>query len=154
MLSELESAKNFALRLIKFRTRSKYELLNRLKRKHYPEEIIKQVLDLLTNLGYVDDLTFAKAWVNGRLHFKPRSRKLLAYELKNKGIEETIIEGCLAGLNSKIEEQIASKLVQKKILKFKGLSRETKKRRLIGYLSRRGFSGGISYKIINELEEL
>ncbi len=152
MPNELESAKNFALRLIKFRMRSKHELQSRLKRKQFSEKIIKQVLDFLSDLGYVNDLTFAKTWVNDRLQFNPRSRKLLVYELKNKGIDETIIKQSIAGLSSEIEEQMARELVLKRLPKLKGLSREIKQRRLSGYLNRRGFSAGILFKIIKELE--
>ncbi len=153
MRKELEAAKNSALRLIKFRMRSKYELQSRLERKRYSQEIIKQVLDLLVDLGYVDDLTFAKAWVNSRLQFKPRSRKLLCYELKKKGIQSSIIERSLAQIDFEKEEQMARELAGKRVLKLKGLPNQTQKRRLSGYLSRRGFSAAILIKIINELVE-
>ncbi|MFH1093242.1 MAG: regulatory protein RecX [Candidatus Omnitrophota bacterium] len=154
MQKELEVAQIFALRLIKFRMRSKYELQSRLKRKHFSQEIIEQVLDLLSDLGYVNDLIFAKAWVNSRLQAKPRSRKLLAYELKKKGIESSMIERSLAELTLEKEEQMARQLVGRRVAKLKGLPKETQKRRLSGYLCRRGFSTGVCLKIINELEEL
>ena len=153
MRKDLEAAKNSALRLIKFRMRSKYELQSRLKTKHFSQEIIKQVLDLLSDLGYVDDLTFANTWVKSRLQFNPRSRKMLVYELKKKGIQSSIIERSLAGLNLEQEEQIARQLAEKRFSKLKGLPEEIQKRRLRGYLSRRGFSSGISIEIINELVE-
>lgn len=152
MLNELESAKNFAFRLIKFRIRSRHELESRLKRKKFSQEIIKQVLDFLSDLGYVNDLTFAKAWVNGRLQFKPRSKKLLIYELKKKGIAANIIETALSGLDLEMEEQLARQLMQKRVSKLNGLPRETKRRRLSGYLARRGFASNIIYQIIRELD--
>ncbi|MCG2711464.1 MAG: recombination regulator RecX [Candidatus Omnitrophica bacterium] len=151
MQKELEAAQIFALRLIKFRMRSKHELQGRLKRKHFSQEVIEQVLDLLSDSGYVNDLTFSKAWVNSRLQFKPRSRKLLAYELKKKGIENSIIEKTLTQLYLEKEEQIARQLAVKRISKLDGLTKETQKRRLSGYLARRGFSIGVTLKVINEL---
>ncbi len=153
MLKELEAAKNSALRLIKFRMRSRHELETRLKRKHFSEKIIKQVLDLLSDLGYLDDLTFAKAWVDSRLLLKPRSRKLLCYELKKKGIDSWIIERSLANLDAEKEEQMARELAERRFSKLRGLTKQTQKRRLSSYLARRGFSTVISLKIVNELVE-
>ena len=154
MRKDFEAGKNSALRLLKFRMRSKYELQNRLKIKHFSQEIVKQVLDFLSDLGYVDDLTFANAWVKSRMQFKPRSRKLLVYELKKKGIDSNIIERSLTQLTSENEEQMARQLALKRFPKLKGLPEETWKRRLSGYLARRGFSTGILFKILKELEEL
>ena len=79
MRTEFENAGDFALRLIKFRMRSKYEIEFRLKRKRYAKTTIEQVVNFLSNINYINDLAFAKAWVNSRLQLKPRSIKLIKY---------------------------------------------------------------------------
>ena len=119
--------------------RSAQELESRLVQKGFPQQTIKNTLDFLAKLGYVNDLSFAKAWVNSRLSFRPRSRKFLGYELRQKGVDKQIIAQVLSGIDDETEMGLARMLASKKYEKIKHLPPAVWQRRLAGYLSRRGF---------------
>jgi regulatory protein len=151
MASEFEKAKISAFRLLKFRIRSAGEIKQRLKQKKYSQPVIREVLDFLSDLGYVDDLAFAVAWINNRQQFKPKSKRLIKSELRQKGVCDDIIEqafGQAAGIE---DEKTAHLLAEQKYKKLKSMETEIVKRRLIGFLGRRGFSSSLIYKVIKGL---
>lgn len=151
MQEHLGKAKNYAFRLLKIRWRSRNELEQKLKQKNFSQEVISAVIETLTNLGYIDDLRFAKAWVNNRLVINPRSRRFLIYELKKKGIDENIIEEAVSRIDDATEYELVAKIAQRK---FNGLKKEPLlkiKQRLFAYLKRRGFRTQIIMDIIKKL---
>ncbi|MCP4649894.1 MAG: regulatory protein RecX [PVC group bacterium] len=153
MKKTLGQAKNYAFRLLNFRLRSKREVKNKLKSKDFPTHIIKEVLDFLVDLRYVDDLNFAQLWVSSRLRTKPRSKRFLRYELLKKGVNKEIIETVLAPIDSAQEITIAREAAENKMRTLKKLDKAVIKRRLFGYLQRRGFSAQITIQIAKELLE-
>ena len=75
----LDQAKKSAFRLLKFRLRSGLEINQHLKKKGFTKQIINKTLTFLQELGYIDDLKFAKVWVNYRLKLNPCSKNLLQH---------------------------------------------------------------------------
>ncbi len=148
---DLQKARNICLRLIKIRPRSEYELRIRLIRNKFGSEIITEAITGLSKIGLVDDLAFARLWVESRIK-KPLGLSRLSFELKTKGINKEIIEKVLSGYNSpEKEEEIVRELVKQKIKKLADLNKEKIKNRLWGFLLRRGFSKDIVYDVLNEL---
>ena len=144
-------AKEFALKLLSFRPRSKRELKNRLKKKGFGQEVAEQILDRLEELNLIDDHKFALLWVEEKLKNRPTGRKILEQELYLKGIEKEIIQEVLDKTFSEIDEKdLALKLFQKKKKQYLKLDEDTAKRRLNNLLLRRGFSyqtvAGIFYR--------
>lgn len=136
-------AENYAYRLLQYRPRSSYEISSKLAEKKYAQQTIKAVIDKLTDYGYINDSSFAQMWIKDRCLLKPTGRRLLWQELRNKGISQEIIEAELAFLTPEKEFEMALALVNKK-LRRGNYSRG----QITGFLSRRGFSGGIISKII------
>jgi regulatory protein len=109
-----ESAYQRALRLLNYRDRSEAEIIQSLKQKQVPDEIIADVIDRLQRSHLVDDQRFANTWVDNRNEFRPRSRRLLAYELRKKGIDEQAIQQTLDDIDELgAAYQAASKYAQK-----------------------------------------
>ncbi|MBU1043240.1 MAG: recombination regulator RecX [Candidatus Omnitrophica bacterium] len=151
MQTELEKAKISAFRLLKFRIRSKKEMENRLKQKKFSDVVIREVLDFLSDLGYLNDLAFCRSWITNRRQLKPRSKRLITYELRQKGIDSDIIEQAFRVLGNASDLEIAQELASRKYEKLKQLPAETAKQRLIGFLQRKGFD---SANIINIVKGL
>jgi regulatory protein len=148
---DLQKAKNICLRLIKIRPRSEYELRSRLIRNKFDSEIITQAIAGLSKIGLVDDLAFARLWVESRIK-KPLGLNRLSFELKIKGINKEIIDKVISEYDSPTkEEEIVRELVKQKIKKLADLSKEKIKNRLWGFLLRRGFSKDIVYDVLSEL---
>lgn len=95
----LNKARQDALRLLSYRTRSRAEVRRRLE-KSYPSAVIEQVLAQLLAQGYLDDDAFAREWRHSREERRPRSRKALEHELLRLGVEREIVQDALAGYDA------------------------------------------------------
>ncbi len=91
---DAQQAREKCLRLLTVRARSRRELHQALRRNGFEEEIIGEVLSGLEQAGLVDDEEFARAWVTER-RAHGNGRRKLQWELRRKGIAESIIRGLL-----------------------------------------------------------
>ena len=85
-----------AARFLETRPRSVAEVRRRLIRAGYREAMVQAALDRLTEVGYLDDDAFARAWVESRDRAKPRGERALRSELLAKGVDRAVIELVLA----------------------------------------------------------
>lgn len=145
---EIEQAKASAYRYLSYRPRSIDELKRQLVRKGYADTTVDQVIDRLVELELIDDLAFARYWVEQRETFKPRSQRALRYELIQKGIDRKIIELVVADVD---ETESAKKAARKKARLWRGLPEEQFYEKLGNYLARRGFNYEIARDVTQEL---
>lgn len=138
--SSEEKVYNKALRFATLRPRSEHEINLWFKRKNISTALTKRVFNRLKNLGLVDDRIFASWWVEQRMTFRPKGRKALFFELRQKGVARDVIESVLKNVEIPNEVTLAAGLVAKKLPRFKDLSPEERKKKLVGFLGRRGFS--------------
>ncbi len=133
---------NSALRFLSPRPRSESEIKSRLRRHGYEINVIQQVIDKLKEQKLVDDNAFAQFWRENRENFKPRSRRLIEIELKQKGVNaETIAEA-----TEMVDDDIAAyKAAQRKAISLAGLDYLSFRKRLGTFLRQRGFP----YEVIN-----
>ena len=136
-----EAAYQKALNFIQYRERSEAEIQQHLKEQKLPEEIASEVIERLRRSGLVNDQRFAQTWVENRNEFHPRSRRALAYELRQKGIDPGAIQEALQDVD---EEQMAYQAAVKQSRKFQALEWPDFRQKMLGFLARRGFSYEIS----------
>lgn len=132
-------AKNYALALLSNQSYSKNQMINRLEQKGFGTAAINITLEDLEQLGHIKDENFAKKWVARRQHSKPKGKKMLEHELANQSIDRTTVDRVLAGIDGTEETNTALKLAQKQAKRYQSLSPQVAKRRLHGFLLRRGF---------------
>lgn len=147
----VEEAYQRGLTLLNFRARSEHEMRTRLLKYGCDEGIIEQVIVRLTEKGYLNDQRFAEDWVEDRTTFRPRGRKLLRLELQRKNLNKDQIESAMQNLPD--EEEIARKAARKYSARLKGLDEQTFKKRLYGFLIRRGFHYEDFKQIMEEMWE-
>lgn len=144
--NEFQKLLNRALRLISRRPRSEKEVHDYLRRKKSPPELIEKVIKKLKQLKQVNDLEFARWWVEQRSTFRPRGKFGLTMELRQKGVNEKIIKQVI---DEKVKElPLAQKLAQKKFKAYKNLPREERYQKMSAFLARRGFSWEIIKKVV------
>ena len=85
-----------AARFLETRPRSSDEVRRRLRDAGYRADLVEGTLDRLTELGYLDDAAFARAWVESRDRARPRGARALRYELRRMGIAAADAEAALA----------------------------------------------------------
>ena len=148
---DLLKAKKLTFNLLKIRPRSEYELVAYLTRKGFSKEIIKQTIDYLSRLRLVDDLSFARAWAESKAK-QSIGKTRLRFELLKKGLKPNIINQVIEETFESVdEEKTVRGLVQRMMQKYSKLDKDTAKRRLWSYLSRRGFSKDIVMDVMSQL---
>ena len=147
---EFKQARALAYRYLSHRDRSARETAEYLKKKGCDEIVILETLRYLNEAKYLDDRRFAEHWARTRAENKQFGKFRLRRELLAKGLAEEIIDETLDTLFSSIKEiDLARAVVAKKLPAMQDLDPEKRKRRLVGLLQRKGFSGDIIYKVLD-----
>lgn len=121
-----------AVSYLTLRERSEQEIVARLKRSCYPEEIIARVMETLRKHDFVSDARFAEQWVHHRARQYGRNR--ISQELKMKGVGSAEAGAALENLPP--EEELASAEKQAKKIARRLHGDETK---IAQALVRRGY---------------
>jgi regulatory protein len=146
----VQRAKDICLHLLEFRPRTRAELQQALARKGIDAEVAEQVLSRLDAVGLVDDKSFAELWVRSRHTYEGLGRKAIAAELRRKGVDDSVTAEALTTVDYGAEEQRARQLVRKKLRTLTTADEQTKIRRLVGLLARKGYTQGMSYRVVRE----
>jgi regulatory protein len=110
--------------------------------------VIDAALDRLAQLGYVDDQAFAQYWIENRERFKPRGPRALRYELRQKGLADSIIDAALGEVNG---VESARRAAQERARRLTGLTPQEFRSRLGAFLIRRGFDYDTVREVIDQL---
>ena len=132
------------------RSRKEYELWMNKYKVH--ESIKEELFNRLEHLEFLDDEKFAKWWIEQRNNFKPKAKRILKFELRNKGIGKEIIDKVID--EGEVDERkIAENLVAKKDRLWKGLVGYEKRKKIYSYLMQKGFDTEIIRSVVGELSE-
>jgi regulatory protein len=145
-------ARNIVLNQLNFMPRSRKELETTLAKRHIEPDVAKSVLDRFEEIGTVDDVAFAELLIRSRCNTKRVSRSVLRQQLRQKGVDQEIIEDALMVITDDDELRMATELVERKARAMSRLEPEVRKRRLFGLLVRKGYNTSIALRVINELE--
>lgn len=150
---ELKRAKNAAYRYLTYRPRSQGEVEKKLREKEFDPTVIRTVLADLTRLGYINDMQFAAQWASARVRLRGLGRRRIAQELRNKGISRAIIQDALSGVfEDSSEADIARREADKRLKNLGRFGPEVRRRRLAGFLERKGFSADIIRTILRTIK--
>lgn len=138
----LQRGLNTAARYLSLRPRSDAELRRKLQSHGYDTPTQNLVIEALRTKGLLDDNAFAAYWTENRDSFSPRSRSLTRIELQKKGVAGDVIEQAVGGID---DDASAYRAASSHVRSMRWSSQEQFRRRLGGYLERRGFG----YSVIN-----
>ncbi|HQA48435.1 MAG TPA: regulatory protein RecX [Bacillota bacterium] len=136
-MDEFENGYKTALRFITKRLKTEAEVRKRLNTR-CPDQVTDQVIERLKDDGYLDDALYVDCYIRDRMKFNPMGRHRIKMELEQKGIKKELIENSSEYLAID-EKKVIEGLLETK-LKGCDVKDEKQKRRLMGYLVRRGFS--------------
>jgi regulatory protein len=132
------------------RARTRKELGDKLASRNVPSEIATALLDRFEEVGLVDDGAFARTWVTQRQQGKGLSRRVLAQELRRKGVDDEVAEEALDEIDPAHEAAAAHELVRKKMRSMRGLEDQVATRRLVGMLARKGYPPGLAFSVVRD----
>lgn len=134
------SAYETALRFLGPKARTVREVELKLDEGCYSEGEIMQTVERLLEAGLLDDLKYARDFIETRLNTKPVSRFRLEEQLRAHFVPDDVIEEALASVEDGTEYENAVKLAEKFSRQFEGLKDEDEKRkRIYSRLLTRGF---------------
>ena len=136
-----------ALRYLAYRPRSESEVRNRLMGRFSPD-VVDSVIDDLVRQGLADDARFAGLWTDSRNRLNPRSASAIRRELISKGVARDIAENAVREVS---DGDAAYAAGAKHARRLSESDFHTFRRRLWGYLRRRGFSSSVSLATIARL---
>ena len=149
-----ERAVQQALLFLSYRARSESEIRQNLRKHEMPDEVIEETLARLRQDGLANDGQFAQAWVENRSTFRPRSRRMLAMELRQKGLDDEAVSSALEDVD---DEPLAYEAAKKRAPRLKALEWADFRKKLSEFLARRGFSYSVIAPVVtriwNELQK-
>ncbi|KOX24127.1 recombination regulator RecX [Nocardiopsis sp. NRRL B-16309] len=143
-------ARALCLRMLSHSPRTRAQLERALHRREFPDEVVRSVLGSFDEVGLIDDEAFAQAWVSSRHHGRRLSRSALARELRTRGVEEDTVREAVAQLSDEDEAEAARDLARRRLATTRGKDKEVRIRRALGVLARKGYSAGLSYRVVRE----
>ena len=132
-----------AVEFISYKPRTSQETRRKLQKAGYDESLIENTLAQLTQYGLLNDESYAGQWVDERKRLKPRSKRMLAYELRKKGISDDLIQSAVEDVD---DFQSAREIAESRLYRYEGLSKFEFRNKLGNYLAGKGFS----YDVISE----
>ena len=138
---DLEAAKQEAYRLLSLRPHSEKELEKKLREKGFPAVVIKETLEKLHDLKYLNDASFASQWARNLVVNKLWGNKKITASLREKGLTADLIDSSIEQAREELPEEAAIEiLIRKKAAKRKSAALVIKeKQKIFQALMGRGF---------------
>ena len=149
-----QEAFDHATRLLGQRMQSERELRTKLGRKDYGPGVIDAVIENLKRLNYVDDAKFAESRAKDQATLKKHGRARAVQELMKAGIARELADKATAEAYGEVDpRESAVEVATKKAASLSRYDTDTARRRLIGFLQRRGFDyETVQYAVEKTLE--
>lgn len=143
-----ERAFQQAMLFLSYRARSESEIRQNLRKHEIPEPVIEQTLERLKQDGLANDHQFASTWVENRSAFRPRSRRMIAMELRQKGLDDEAISSATKSVD---DEALAYEAAQKRVPRLKDLEWSEFRKKMSDFLGRRGFSYSVIAPVVTRI---
>jgi regulatory protein len=147
---DVHRARELALRFLSYRPRSRREVSDYLRGKHFDGPVVESVMARLAGLGLVDDDAFADWWVENRSQHRPRSRRALRTELARKGVPGDVVDAALEGID---DLAAAVSVARKHAARLASLERPEFESRMTTFLQRRGFDFEVIRGVVANLRD-
>lgn len=145
--SERLKATEKALNYLSNRAKTKRQVKEYLEKKGYTEKTVLAVLEKLIDYKYVSDENYAEDYV--RVYSNKKGKRLIAMELKQRGVSEEDMRDALDSIEN--EEESALKIAEK-YLKHKENSKENLLK-CYKYLISKGFDFDLAKHTIERMKE-
>lgn len=133
------------------RTRGQLEAL--LQRKGIEPQVAGAVLDRFEEVGLVDDVGYAEAFVESRHRIRGQGGRALSAELRRRGVADEVVADAVGALDPERELETACRIARARYDRMPAVAVEVKLRRLAGFLARKGYSGTIVSQAVRRVAQ-
>jgi regulatory protein len=143
-------ARTIALRRLTVAPQTRVQLDDAMRRRGVRDDVRNRVLDRFGEVGLIDDAMFARAWVESRHTGRGLAKRALAFELRRRGVDPSVVDQAVSALPAEQEEQTARALVAAKLASTRTLDPAARTRRLAGMLARKGYPPGLAFRVVRD----
>lgn len=135
--------------LVAVRPRTVAEVRRRLREKAFAPEVAAGAVAWAEEAGILSDELFARLYAEDRLLSRPCSRRVLAQELRERGVDAALAErAARAALPELGDEDLARRALGTRLPLWQGLDPAVARRRAAAFLLRRGFSLDLAQEVV------
>lgn len=132
-----------------YQDRCHYEVEQKMKEFVLILEAKEEILLYLIKENYLNEERFVRSYIRGKFNIKQWGRNKIKIHLKQKGINDKLINNCMDEIYEDDYRKAIEKLWENYYQKQKGLKEYQRKSKTIRYLMSRGFE----YEEINNVLE-
>lgn len=148
---EVQKARQAGMAYLGAQDRTVRQMRERLKKKEFSAAAIDAAVADLERLKLLDDYRFARRWVESRLAGKPAGARKFSQDLRQRGVPVSVIDAVLEEFKDTLEsEQVAVGLLVRQGWRYASLEEQKAKRRMFGYLARRGYDMAMARKAVDQ----
>ena len=150
--ADQEAAVRAALRILELRPYARADLGRRLVKRGHAREAVAAALDEVSALGLLDDSAFARSYAETRAG-RGRGPMRVRRDLLTMGVARDVVDGALAAQwpDGAEDTALPLQLALRRAAQLGDLPRPVKRRRLLAYLMRRGFSGRTITQVVTQV---
>lgn len=143
-----------ALDMLEARARAVGELRRLLVKKGEPAADVDAAIERLQRGGLLDDANFARQYTRSKALGPGLSRRRVQQELAKRGVSREVSDAAIAEVFAEEgvgDEVTIERVARKKLRMLAKLDEATQRRRLYGFLARRGYDGEDVGRVVREL---
>lgn len=145
-----KKAYNMALNYLQYRMRSQKELEDYLIKKGFDLDTIEETLEKLKKYDFINDEIFAEAMTRDLLSAKLVGRRYIVHKLREKGIDNRIIDSVVDGIDEEVELKRAYELAEEQFKRCRERPTIKDEQRIGRLMARRGFEWHIINRAIRD----
>ena len=146
--SNVTPARQIALRTLAARGRSVAEVRQKLRDRGIEESVVDEEVSRLVTEGLLNDFDLAEQLVWSLQERKKLGPVAIRQALIKRKIPSAIIDRVIPHA-SDIEPNVIEQLARDRMRSMSGLEPDVQKRRLVGFLARRGYTGSEVYRAVD-----
>ncbi|GBE03838.1 regulatory protein RecX [bacterium BMS3Abin09] len=145
------AARSYAYKLLSYRSRSRKEMLDKLRTKGFESEDVNAVMEFLETSGLINDAELASELLSYSARSKPLGKNGIKMLMLKRGLDKGLVDETLSGHTLEMEEDAAMEFAERKFRVLNNYPAKVARRRLWAMLQRRGFSAGIIRKAVDSV---
>lgn len=142
----LKRARDRALYLLQSQGRTKAEMIQKLQKDGYPDDVIREVMSFLEEYHFVDDSSYTENHIH--VNKSRKSPRQIVFELQQKGVDKDTISRMLEEAPINEDDTVRALLKKKTGGQIPADWKERQK--LADFLGRKGFSFDVIQRVLRE----
>jgi regulatory protein len=143
-------ARTIALRQLTTAARTRSELASAMARRGVTGDVAEQLLTRFEELQLIDDEALAKQWVQSRHAGRGVGRRVLAQELRRRGVDAGTVREAVEEIGPEQELAAARDLARRRLAGMSETDPALRARRLMGILARKGYASSVVIQVVRE----